>query len=254
MTHKAVVVISGGMDSSVLLHFMRHQHPTYEIHGISFAYGQRHAKELDFAKLQCDQVGASWQPVMLPFIRDLFADSHSSLVTDDDVPEGHYAESNMKATVVPNRNMIMMAIAAGYAVSIKARILSTGVHAGDHFIYPDCRPEFFDLLDRAVYAGNQGFIDASFELKRPFIHKTKADIAEMGIKLGVDFSQTWSCYKGGDLHCGRCGTCVERIEAIQTAGARIQEGMSAKGQYVDPTMYEDPDFWKEALKRETVEK
>lgn len=243
MNNKAVVVVSGGLDSSTLLHLIHADYAGYELHGISFDYGQRHKKELEFAKYQCDQLGATHKIVEMDFLASLFAEggSKSSLVNKDvDVPEGHYAEANMKATVVPNRNMIMMSIAAGYAVSVGARILATGVHAGDHFIYPDCRPEFINALDRTIYVGNQGFIKANFELKAPFLYRSKADIANWAFELGVDIDQTWSCYKGGDLHCGRCGTCVERIEAIAATG------------HEDPTPYEDDTFWKEALKRQTV--
>lgn len=241
MTNKAVVVISGGLDSSTLLHHTVAQYPNYEIYGISFDYGQRHKKELEFAALQVDQVHGVHKIVDMSFLGDLFAESQSSLVNKDvDVPEGHYAEANMKATVVPNRNMIMMSIAAGYAVSIGARILATGVHAGDHFIYPDCRPEFISLLDRTIVAANEGFIKKHFETWAPFLYKSKNDIARLAFNLHVDIANTWSCYKGGDIHCGKCGTCVERQEAIASTGN------------ADPTAYEDDTFWQEALKRETV--
>lgn len=252
--NKAVVVISGGLDSSTLLHRIKADYPGYELHGISFDYGQRHRKELQFAERQCEYAAAHHEVVDMRFIHNLFAESGSSLVTDNEVPEGHYAERNMKATVVPNRNMIMMSIAAGYAVSIGARVLATGVHAGDHFIYPDCRPEFFSLLDRAIYVGNEGFIRTNFELRTPYIHKTKADIALDALHLEVPIEDTWSCYKGGELHCGRCGTCVERLEAIHEAGNKLQAelNLSARGDFVDPTQYLDREFWREALKRETV--
>lgn len=237
---KAVVVISGGLDSSTLLHLIHQRYPSYEIHGISFDYGQRHKKELEFARRQCSSIDAEHKVVKMDFLTDLFKDSGSSLVTDTDVPEGHYGEESMKQTVVPNRNMIMLSIAAGYAVSIGARILATGVHAGDHFIYPDCRPEFIDLVGRAVYSGNEGFVNETFELLTPFLYKTKNDIAAKAFALHVDIANTWSCYKGSDLHCGKCGTCVERLEAIASTGKE------------DPTPYEDDTFWREALKRETV--
>lgn len=240
--NKAVVVISGGLDSSTLLHRVAADYPDYELHGISFDYGQRHKKELEFARLQCDSVSATHKIVKMDFLGQLFADagSDSSLISEEEVPEGHYGEASMSKTVVPNRNMIMMSIAAGYAVALKARLLATGVHAGDHFIYPDCRPRFFEMLDGAIFYGNEGFISPNFELKTPYIHKSKNDIATDAFRLNVDIAHTWSCYNGRELHCGRCGTCVERQEAIYSTGNE------------DPTAYEDSTFWLEALKRETV--
>lgn len=240
MTHKAVVVVSGGLDSSTLLHLAYAEHPTYEIHAISFDYGQRHRKELEFAAYQVGQLGGTHQIVTMDFLTDLFKESGSSLVTETEVPEGHYGEESMKATVVPNRNMIMMSIAAGYAVSIGARILAIGVHAGDHFIYPDCRPEFIDLLNRTIYSANEGFIKKNFALWTPFLYKSKNDIAAKAFELNLDIENTWSCYKGGDIHCGRCGTCVERQEAIYSTGNE------------DPTPYADDTYWQEALKRTIV--
>ncbi len=240
--NKAVVVLSGGLDSSTLLHYTHHRVPTYEVHAISFDYGQRHKKELEYAKIQVEQLDGdgAHKVVKMDFLTDLFKESGSSLVTDTDVPEGHYGEASMAQTVVPNRNMIMLSIAAGYAVSIGARILATGVHAGDHFIYPDCRPEFVSLVGRTIYSANEGFIKKNFELWTPFMYKSKNDIASLAFELNVDIANTWSCYKGGDLHCGKCGTCVERLEAIASTGKS------------DPTHYEDDSFWKEALKRATV--
>jgi 7-cyano-7-deazaguanine synthase len=242
MTSKVVVVISGGLDSSTLLHHAHAEYPNAELYGISFDYGQRHKKELDFAKKQCADLDATHKVVDMSFIGKLFADagSESSLIADEEVPEGHYGEASMAKTVVPNRNMIMLAIAGGYAVSLGAERLATGVHAGDHFIYPDCRPEFFSALSRALYKGNEGFISEDFQLWTPFIFKSKNDIAARAFELNVDIANTWSCYNGRDIHCGKCGTCVERQEAIASTGK------------ADPTAYEDDSFWREALNRETV--
>jgi len=132
----------------------------------------------------------------------------------------------MKLTVVPNRNMIMYSVAIGYAVNIKAKAIYVGVHSGDHAIYPDCRPEFIDFLDKIAKSANEGFIEEDFQVKAPFVFKSKADIARIGTELGVPYELTWSCYKGGDKHCGKCGTCVERKEAFELAGI------------TDPTEYE----------------
>ena len=237
MTNKAVVVISGGLDSTTLLHHIVAQ--GWDCMGISFNYGQRHAKELSFAEFQCNALGVEWDHVDLAGVGDLFArsGSKSSLVSDEDVPEGHYGEESMKATIVPNRNMIMLAIATGVAVSAGAEMIATGVHAGDHFIYPDCRPEFLSEMDRVIKTAND---DRALFINAPFLTWSKNDIAQRAFDLNVDIGHTWSCYKGGDLHCGKCGTCVERLEAINSTGN------------TDPTMYADDTFWREAIKRDTV--
>lgn len=241
MTDKAVAILSGGLDSSTLLHYTHQAFPEYELHAVSFDYGQRHKKELEFAKYQAKLLNATHKIVDLTSITDLLSLSGSSLVSSNEVPEGHYGEASMAQTVVPNRNMIMLSIAGGYAVAIHARLLCTGVHAGDHFIYPDCRPEFLSAFDSALYKGNVGFIRASFETQAPFMYRSKNEIAALAVQMGVPIEMTWSCYKGGDLHCGRCGTCVERLEAI----ASVKD-------FEDPTSYADDKYWKEALQRDTV--
>jgi 7-cyano-7-deazaguanine synthase len=154
---------------------------------------------------------------------------------DVPVPEGSYDAESMKATVVPNRNMIMLALAAGFAVAENAQFIATAVHAGDHAIYPDCRPDFIGKLEAAIKSGNEGFIDPNFEIRTPYLYKTKTEIAKRAGELDVPIDLTWSCYKGGAYHCGRCGTCVERLEAISQAGVE------------DKTIYMDSEFWKEAV-------
>jgi 7-cyano-7-deazaguanine synthase len=221
---KAVVVLSGGMDSATALYQAKAD--GFDIYAISFDYGQRHKKELDFAKLLANKAGVVEHHIVdLTSITKLI--SNSSLTNESiDVPEGHYASENMKLTVVPNRNMIMYAVAIGYAVNVKAKAMYVGVHAGDHAIYPDCRPEFIESLDVIAKIANEGFIEKDFQVKAPFVHKTKADIAKIGSELGVPYELTWSCYKGTEKHCGKCGTCVERREAFQLAGV------------TDPTEYD----------------
>lgn len=241
MKNKLVAVVSGGLDSVTMLHKAHSEYPEYELYAISFDYGQKHVKELDSAKYNADLLHASHKIVDLTSITSLLAVGGSSLVAADEaVPEGHYGEASMAQTVVPNRNMIMLSIAGGYAVALGARVLGVGVHTGDHFIYPDCRPEFLNLFDRTLYSGNEGFISKKFELWPPYLYKSKNDIAADAFKYKVPIDHTWSCYKGGDVHCGRCGTCVERQEAIASTGKE------------DPTSYLDDTFWKEALKRSTV--
>jgi 7-cyano-7-deazaguanine synthase len=246
-----VVVVSGGLDSVTLLHHAVHTRNTIneELHVISFNYGQKHKGELLYARYHASLLGASIEVVDLTNITYLLAQGGSSLVSDSEVPEGHYGEESMKQTVVPNRNMIMASIAAGYAVAIGAKGLWMGVHAGDHFIYPDCRPPFFQALNASIVIGNEGFGSISEQPEMqplqdfvftPFIKWSKNQIAHRAFELNVEIENTWSCYKGGSIHCGKCGTCVERQEAIHSTG------------YLDPTTYEDNQFWKEALKRETV--
>jgi 7-cyano-7-deazaguanine synthase len=153
------------------------------------------------------------------------------------VPEGSYDDENMKSTVVPNRNMIMLSMAAGLCIAIDGSFVATGVHAGDHAIYPDCRPEFLALCEKTIKKANAGFISMDFVIHAPFIDKTKTDIAILAGALDVPINRTWSCYNGGMFHCGRCGTCVERLEALDAAGVE------------DDTIYLDNNFWKDAIKK-----
>lgn len=228
---KTVAVVSGGMDSVVLAHLLAHE--GHELHLISFDYGQRHKKELQFAKQAADDLGATHVVVDLSNITALV--SKSSLTnTDIDVPDGHYAEQTMKQTVVPNRNAIMLNIAAGYAVTLGAKFIATAVHGGDHYIYPDCRPAFIKSLDAMLTVANEGFIDPLFRMMTPFLYADKTFIASEGARLGVDFTKTWSCYKGGDIHCGSCGTCFERREAMRDAGVDDPTLYMATPEYEDP--------------------
>lgn len=180
---------------------------------LSFHYGSKHNdREIPFAAYHSEKFGVPHLTIPLDFIGKHFA---SDLLTSGgDIPKGHYEEESMKKTVVPFRNGIMLAIAAGFAESKEARTLVIAAHAGDHAIYPDCREEFMRAMGEAVRVGTY----AGIELSRPFIAMTKAQIAARGAELGVDFSQTWSCYVGGEIHCGECGTCVERREAFELAG------------------------------------
>jgi len=232
MASKAVVIVSGGMDSTVLAHWAIAE--GYEISLLSFDYGQRHKRELIYASLTAVRLGAPHHVVDLTSITKLLSESNSTLLGHQgDVPEGHYSAENMAKTVVPNRNAIMLSIAYGHAVAIGASQVFTGVHAGDHAIYPDCRPEFIKKLTFALQLGNEGFGDP--EIHAPFVEISKTDIARLGWGLKVPFELTWSCYNGRDKHCGRCGTCVERLEALHGAGVE------------DKTEYEDSEYWKQAV-------
>lgn len=228
---KCLVICSGGLDSVSLAYKIAAEN---ELAGlISFDYGQRHRKELDFAAACADRLGV---PHDIVDIRAVGAGLSGSALTDGiDVPDGHYAEETMKITVVPNRNAIMLTIAFGIAAAKKADAVATAVHGGDHFIYPDCRPGFIDAFQAMQNHALEGYAD--IRLLAPFVHVSKADIVKDGARHGTPFDQTWSCYKGGARHCGRCGTCVERREAFDLAGI------------ADPTDYADPDYWREAVAR-----
>lgn len=208
---KVVVLVSGGMDSVTALHAAARGHEV--VAGLSFDYGSKHNhRELPFAAWHCEQIGVKHEIVRLDFIDRLF--QSDLLQSGGEIPEGHYEAENMKQTVVPFRNGILLAIGAGYAESIGAEGLVIAAHSGDHAIYPDCRESFMEPMARAIREGTY----AGIEILRPFIDLRKEGIAAAGAELGVDFARTWSCYKGGDRHCGKCGTCVERREAFALAG------------------------------------
>ncbi len=208
---KVVVLVSGGMDSVAALH---HAHGEHEVvAALSFDYGSKHNdREIPFARHHADALGVSHRVIPLGFVDEHF--SSALLKSGGEIPDGHYEEASMKQTVVPFRNGIMLSIAAGFAESQRADGLVIAAHAGDHAIYPDCREEFMRTMGEAIRLGTY----AGIAVLRPFIAMRKEDIAARGQALGVDFSMTWSCYKGGDIHCGQCGTCVERREAFQLAG------------------------------------
>lgn len=208
---KVVAIYSGGMDSTVLLYHLRSL--GYEVNALSVDYGQRHRKELESARTICHASGIPHEVADLRGITHLLQGS-SLTSAEVEVPEGHYAEESMKMTVVPNRNMIMLSVAIGYAISLRAKFVAYGAHAGDHTIYPDCRPEFAAAVNTAALLADWHQV----ELLSPFIRLTKSEIARLGAQLNVPYHLTWSCYKGGERHCGRCGTCVERAEAFSLAG------------------------------------
>ncbi len=226
---KALAIVSGGLDSVTLAYLL---HREGRLGGmLSFDYGQRHKKELQFAASAAERLGV---PHHLIDITSIAAHLKGSALTDDiAVPDGHYAAESMKQTIVPNRNAIMLAIAFGVAPAHGYDAVAIAIHTGDHFIYPDCRPEFADLFGRMEDKAMEGAV----KLLTPFIAITKSDIARHAGALKVPVAETWSCYKGGAIHCGRCGTCVERREAFGLAGID------------DPTIYEDPDFWIEECKK-----
>jgi 7-cyano-7-deazaguanine synthase len=218
---KIITLLSGGLDSSTLLYELKHY--GHRLHALSFDYGQRHLRELKSAQDVARTAGISWEIANLSGIVPLLGGSSQTDFTVD-VPEGHYTDESMKVTVVPNRNMIMASVAVARAISLGFDAIALAVHAGDHAIYPDCRPEFVGALVRILQHCHSEPIGVYAPYSQ---HTTKEEIVRLGHTHNVPFKLTWSCYKGGDKHCGKCGTCVERREAFQLAHV------------TDPTEYED---------------
>ena len=216
---KCVILLSGGLDSTVLMYSLIGQ---YEVYPLTISYGQKHNKEVLAARDVCEARGhwllKRWRYLDLSGLRSILL---SALTGVGNIPKGNYSEATMSQTVVPNRNMIFLAIAAGYAESIGADYVAYAAHTEDHYLYPDCRPEFAYAVNDALILGT----GRKVSMKVPFIHKTKADIVALGKKLVVPFRLCWSCYEGGNVHCGQCSTCVERRRAF------IKAGVS------DPTIY-----------------
>lgn len=205
----SVIVVSGGMDSITLLYDKKEEIAL----AVTFDYGSKHnAREIAWAKVHCGRLGIRHIVIKLDFMQKYF--TSSLLEGGDEIPEGHYADENMKLTVVPFRNGIMLSVAAGIAESNGLKKILIANHGGDHTIYPDCRPEFIGAMDRAIANGTYEDV----RIDAPYTNITKADIAKIGKRLGIDYSETWSCYKGGERHCGKCGTCIERKEAMALAG------------------------------------
>lgn len=212
----SVIIVSGGLDSVTLLYEKADEIAL----AISFDYGQNHSKnELPLAAYYCEKLGIRHIVIPLKFINEYF--KSSLLDGGEAIPEGHYEENNMKSTVVPFRNGIMLSIATGIAESHALKRVMIANHGGDHTIYPDCRPAFIQAMNGATATGTY----INVQVEAPYTNITKAEIVHRGAALGIDYSKTWSCYKGGEKHCGKCGTCVERKEAFRDAGV------------VDPTIY-----------------
>ena len=205
----SAIIVSGGMDSVTLLH----EYKDNIALAITFDYGSNHAqKEIAFAKLHCERLGIKHIIIPLAFVKEYF--KSSLLEGAEAIPEGHYAAENMKSTVVPFRNGIMLAIACGVAESNGLKKVMIANHAGDHAIYPDCRATFIDAMSEAMKQGTY----ENVQIVAPYTNITKTDIAKHGKEMGLDYAETWSCYRGGAKHCGKCGTCVERKEALRDAG------------------------------------
>jgi len=220
MAQSIVVIYSGGMDSYTLLH--RALSAGSDVRALSFNYGQRHSRELESARSVCERLGLEHRVVDITAIQQLL--QGSALTDDISVPEGHYREATMKATVVPNRNMVLLSLAIGYAVSVEADRVWYGAHGGDHAIYPDCRPGFIDAMDQVAGLANYHPV----RVEAPYMAFSKGDILAEGLAMGLDYAQTWTCYNGREQACGRCSACVERLEAFSDNNA------------TDPLTYEAP--------------
>ena len=218
MSSKVVVVFSGGMDSYTVLH--KALRDGFEVFPLTFDYGQKHNKEIEYARRACAALGVSHKIVDITAVNQLLAGS--SLTSDIDMPEGHYSDVNMKSTVVPNRNMILLSLAVGYAVSINAQKVFYGAHSGDHEIYPDCRPEFVEKMNSVCAIANY----ESVEIVTPYLALNKIGILREGLGMGLNYGYTWTCYNGREKACGKCGSCAERLEAF------------AENQICDPLDYE----------------
>lgn len=220
MNDKVVVIYSGGMDSYTVLHKAIEQ--GFTPYALTFDYGQRHVKEVDVARRVCAELNIKHKVIDISSINELIG---GSSLTDKriDVALGRYQQANMLSTVVPNRNMILLSLAIGYAVSLKAEKVYYGAHSGDHAIYPDCRPEFVEKMNHVAAIANY----EKTEIFSPYLNSDKTGILREGLSMGLDYAKTWTCYNGREKACGQCGSCVERLQAFAANGV------------ADPVLYED---------------
>ena len=208
MKEKAVVIYSGGMDSFTILNKALKE--GYKLYALTFNYGQRHSKEIEFAKDVCAELGINHRIIDITAINQLLQSSSLTTSSSIDIPEGHYEAANMKSTVVPNRNMILLSLAIGYAVDIGASKVYYGAHSGDHAIYPDCRPDFVHAMNKVAKLANYEPVD----IVTPYLNSSKTEILADGLSIGLDYGKTWTCYNGREKACGKCGSCIERLEAF----------------------------------------
>ncbi|QBY06268.1 7-cyano-7-deazaguanine synthase QueC [Thalassotalea sp. HSM 43] len=218
MSNKVVVIYSGGMDSFTVLN--KALRDGKEVYALTFDYGQKHVKEIAYAANVCKELNIAHKVIDITAINQLLAGS--SLTDEIDIPEGHYEEESMKSTVVPNRNMILLSLAVGYAVSVEASQVYYGAHSGDHAIYPDCRPEFVEKMNDVCQIANYQAV----EIYSPYLKVSKIDILTDGLNMGLDYGKSWTCYNGREKACGKCGACQERLEAFE------------KNNAIDPLPYE----------------
>jgi len=246
---KAVTILSGGMDSTTLAFAISSQHGgdeegAIDQHFLSFNYGQKHKKELLCAAQIAKLLQCKHDIIDLSSVAPLLKGSALTDSQEVTMPEGFYAEENMRLTVVPNRNAMMLSIAWAVAIGEKADYVYYGAHAGDHYIYPDCRQEFVEQLSEAFFLGTYGLQDTvefgkPQAIIAPFINIDKTEILKRGLKMGVPYELTWTCYKGGEVACGVCGSCCERLHSFYLNGVE------------DPLPYADRTSWKKAVEEHT---
>lgn len=224
MKKKAVVVLSGGIDSSTLAYHLKKQN--YDLICVSFNYGQKHIKELDSAKFIAAELNATHQIIDLSFMQN-FLQTSSLINSDIENPKEEYKRDNMLITVVPNRNTMMLSIAWTIACVNNAHVVAFGPHKGDNYVYADCRPDYFMAMNLSLRLGTIDSRHEELELIAPFINMTKLEIVKLGYTLNVPFAKTWSCYDGKEVHCGKCGTCLQRKDAFIIADIS------------DPTIYKE---------------
>lgn len=224
MQEKAVVILSGGLDSSTLAYHLKAS--GYDIICVSFDYGQKHIKELDSARVVAKNLDAKHHIINLSFMAQ-YVQSSSLVNLEIDNPKDEYKRENMLITVVPNRNTMMLSLAWTIACANNAVLLAFGPHKGDNYVYSDCRPEYFIALNEALRLGTIDSRREELELVAPFVDMTKTDIIKRGVQLNVPFELTWSCYDGQEIHCGTCGTCMQRRQSFITANI------------IDPTKYKE---------------
>jgi 7-cyano-7-deazaguanine synthase len=205
----AVVILSGGLDSTTLLYYA-HSYD-WDVHALTFLYGQKHSKEVEYARHHCEKLQVKHRIVDVRNLADLL---RSALINPDmAVPDGN-GERSQQTTVVPGRNAIFLSIATGYAGSIGARNVFYGAHASDFGVYPDCRPAFVNSFEQTA---RLALDSALLQVRAPFLLCDKAGIVRIGNALGIDFARTWTCYRGGEKHCGTCNSCRERRKAFSDA-------------------------------------
>lgn len=238
-----VVILSGGLDSTTLLYKQHREQGVDE--AVTFNYGQKQVCELLYAARSCDALGIKHTIINLGFsgLVEAIAGSNSLMDEEQEIPDGKYSEESISSTVVPNRNMMMISIAGAIAVARGSDSVSVGIHGGDHAQYPDTTGDFLYKVSSTLHEANRGMSNLKMgAVEAPFVGKTKEDIAVEAIHLGVPLTDTWSCYRGDGYHCGRCGTCVDRLIAIDGAYRRL--GLENK----DRTVYLDSTFWREQVK------
>jgi len=228
MTKRAVTLLSGGLDSVTTAFIAKNDiGKRGELYTLSFYYGQLHEKELELAREISELLEVENHTILdLPLNKLVF----TALTGDEEIPvDSVDKQEGIPVTWVPQRNTLFLTLAAAYAETVDADFIYIGVNALDYSGYPDCRPEFIEAMNKTVNLASKRYIETGrgFSLEVPIIRKTKAEIIQWGTELGVPYQKTWSCYKGGDLACGRCDSCILRLRGFSAAGL------------VDPIAYEE---------------